>query len=54
MDLMPLFRYDNGTIDRVVAPEKFDTGVKKKGGAQKRYHAVDRDGLPSIGEKVKS
>lgn len=38
-------------MDRVTAPEKFEAG-KKKTGPMKRYHAVDKDGLPMIGEKV--
>ena len=45
-------RYENGTVDRVVAPERFEEG-KKKTGSMKRYHAVDKDGLPMIGEKVR-
>lgn len=45
-------KYANGSMDRIIAPSKFETDKKKKTQSDKRYHALDIDGLPNIGEKL--
>jgi DNA-directed RNA polymerase III subunit RPC2 len=45
-------KYTNLTADRIVAPAKYETDKKRKAQFNQKYHALDVDGLPNIGEKL--
>jgi DNA-directed RNA polymerase III subunit RPC2 len=44
--------YPNGTFDRIVGPPSADSLMAASAYRAKRYNALDRDGLPRVGEPV--